>query len=249
MLTQKHNTFGFIYAQIRRIFVLGIFCFVILALTGVINTITRPLVPEQLATKLTPTAHAATSSTLNFQGRLLAAAGNIVPDGFYNLEFKIYDGGTSGGPAGVGEANAGTLLWTDSRYDTNGVTAGNDFRIRVVNGYFSVNLADTNNGGTAFPSTINFDQELWLTMNVGGSNQTATPTWDGEMLAPNSKRTKLTGVPYAFKAGSANNVNSNNTSTASTNSNAITIQSGNATGTTSNSGWATAGSTIVDFKL
>ena len=55
----------------------------------------------------TPTAHAATSSTLNFQGRLLAAAGNIVPDGFYNLEFKIYDGGTSGGPAGVGGGAGG----------------------------------------------------------------------------------------------------------------------------------------------
>src|SRR3989344_7290056 len=141
-------------------------------------------------------AQAATSSTLNFQGRLLQSSGALVPDGYYNIQFKLYDGGTDGGPAGTGEANAGTNLWTESYYDSNGVTAGNDNRVRIVNGYFSVNLGSQ----TAF-GAINWDQELWLTMNVGGSTQTATPTYDGEMLATGSKRTKLTGVPYAFTAG------------------------------------------------
>jgi parallel beta-helix repeat protein len=127
-----------------------------------------------------------TSSTMNFQGRLLAANGNIVPDGYYNLQFKLYTTGTNG---------TGTNLWTETHYDSNGVTAGNDNRVRVVNGYFSVNLGSQ----TAF-SGINWDQELWLTMNVGGSTQTATPTWDGEMLN-GTARTKLTAVPYAFTAG------------------------------------------------
>ncbi len=133
--------------------------------------------------------YAATSSTLNFQGRLLNSSGSVVPDGVYNLEFKLYDGGTQGGPAGTGESNAGTLLWTETRD-----FPGTDDRVRIVNGYFSVNLGSV----TAFPA-INWDQELWLTMNVGGSG--TTPSWDGEMLAPSSKRTKLTGVPYAFVAG------------------------------------------------
>lgn len=136
-----------------------------------------------------PEAYAATSSTLNFQGRILNSAGGVVPDGNYNLEFKLYDGGTSGGPAGTGQANAGTLLWTEDYINTA--------RVRVVNGYFNVNLGSQ----TTFPGTINWDQELWLTMNVGGSGGTAS--WDGEMLGPSSARTKLTGVPYAFRAGSA----------------------------------------------
>ena len=183
----------------------------------------------------TPVA-AATSSTLNFQGRILSSTGSVVADGTYNIRFKIYDGGTAGGPAGAGEANAGTLLWTDTRYDQNGGTAGLDYRVTVKYGYFSVALGDTVNGGTAFPSTINWDQELWLTMDIGGTAQTATPTWDGEMLATGNKRFRLTAVPYAFSAGTALGVTSNPTTTASTNSGNVTIATGNASGATSNSG-------------
>ena len=129
---------------------------------------------------------AATNGTLNFQARLNNAAGGIVPDGYYNVEFKLYNVSTGG-----------SALWTDTRYDTNGATAGNDYRLRVANGYLTVNLADTTVGGTAFPSTINWDQDLWISMNIGGTTQTATPTWDGEM----SPRLKLTSTPYAFRAG------------------------------------------------
>ncbi len=117
-------------------------------------------------------AQAATSSTLNFQARLQTSSGNIVPDGDYHIEFKLYDAST-----------AGNLLWTETR------TTGD--LVRVVNGYFSVNLGSV----TPFGSTINWDQDLWLTMNIGGSAGAAS--WDGEM----SPRIKLTGVPYAFSAG------------------------------------------------
>ncbi len=163
-----------------------------------VSTILLPLLPQ--TEKLTPKAHAAsTSSTLNFQARLLTPSGSLVPDGYYNIRFKLYDGGTQGGPAGQGQANAGTQLWSEEHKDTNGASPGQDYRVRVVNGYFSVYLGSQ----TAFPS-INWDQELWLTMDIGGTTQTATPTYDGEMLstspAPNS-RIKLSAVPYAFKAG------------------------------------------------
>ena len=170
-----------------------------------------------------PTAHAAvagTSKTLNFQARLLNASGSLVPDGYYNIRFKLYNVST-----------AGTALWTDTRYDNDGaapIGSGDDYRLRVVNGYFSVNLGDTAAGGTAF-SGIDWSQQLWLTMDIGGSTQTATPTYDGEM----TPRIQMAAVPLAFMA---NNVNSGNTNAASTNSNNVTIQSGNAAGTTSNSG-------------
>ena len=47
---------------------------------------------------------------INFQGRLFNSQGATVPDGNYNIQFKIYqDGaGTSAGNPG------GTLLWTEN---------------------------------------------------------------------------------------------------------------------------------------
>ncbi|MGB4795850.1 MAG: hypothetical protein WBP23_01320, partial [Candidatus Saccharimonadales bacterium] len=134
-----------------------------------------------------PHAYAATSDNLNFQARLETAAGAIAPDGYYNIEFKFYDA-----------LSGGTLLWTETYYDSNGGTAGNDNRVRVANGYVTVNLGSQ----TAFPGTMPWDQQLYLTMNVGGTTQTATPTWDGEM----SPRLKLTAVPYAFNAKTAGQI-------------------------------------------
>ncbi|HSX17041.1 MAG TPA: hypothetical protein VLH86_02990 [Patescibacteria group bacterium] len=129
-------------------------------------------------------AIAATSNGINFQARLMSNTGGIVPDGYYNVEFKIYNA-----------SSGGTLQFTDTYYDSNGVTAGNDARVRVANGYLTVSLGSQ--AGNAFPSTINWDQQMWITMNIGGTTQTATPTWDGEM----SPRLQLTAVPYAFRAG------------------------------------------------
>ncbi|MEK7152471.1 MAG: hypothetical protein AAB834_00860, partial [Patescibacteria group bacterium] len=127
-------------------------------------------------------AIAATNSTINFQARLLTAAGNIVPDGQYNVEFKLYNASSSSGSSQGSCAGDSACLWTETRITTD--------KVRVVNGYLTVNLGSI----TSFASTINWDQELWLTMNIGG---TGTPGWDGEM----TPRLKLTSVPYAFRAG------------------------------------------------
>ncbi len=141
------------------------------------------------------TAKAATSSTINFQARLMTGAGAIATDGYYNVEFKLYDASSGGSPA-----------WTETYYDSNGVTAGNDNRVRVANGYLTVNLGSQ----TAF-SGVNWDQEYWITMNIGDTTQTATPTWDGEM----SPRLKMTAVPYAFSAGRLSQYVTGNTATLS----------------------------------
>lgn len=139
-------------------------------------------------------AIAATNSTLNFQARLLTAAGNTVPDGQYNVEFKLYNAASSSGSSQGSCSGDSACLWTETRLTSN--------KVRVANGYLTVNLGSV----TAFGSTINWDQELWLTMNIGG---TGTPGWDGEM----TPRLKLTAVPYAFRAGQLANTNGANQST------------------------------------
>jgi hypothetical protein len=93
-------------------------------------------------------AGAVTNSNLNFQGRLLTNTGALVPDGSYNVEFRLYD-----------DPVAGTNFWTETR------TGGNAMTVR--NGYFSVYLGDV----TPFGGTIPWDQELWLGMNVNSDGE------------------------------------------------------------------------------
>jgi fibronectin-binding autotransporter adhesin len=121
------------------------------------------------------------SDNLNFQARLETSTGSIAADGYYNLEFKLYS-------ASIG----GTALWTETYTGAN--------KVRVANGYITVNLGSV----TAFPSTMPWDQQLYLTMNVGGTS--VTPSWDGEM----NPRLKLTAVPYAMNAKTASQLLASN---------------------------------------
>ncbi len=126
---------------------------------------------------LAPTreASALTSSTFNFQGRLLSDTGALVPDGSYSIEFKIYDS------AAAGASSAGVCSLDSSTDDCWWIETQS---VTVQNGYFSVQLGSS----AAFGAGVPWDQELWLTMNVAS---------DGEM----TPRFKLTAVPYAFTAG------------------------------------------------
>jgi parallel beta-helix repeat protein len=135
-------------------------------------------------------ANAATNGTLNFQARLENTAGNIAPDGNYNVQFKLYN-----------VSSGGSALWTETYQNSN--TQG----VTVKNGYLSANLGSI----TAFPGTINWDQDLWVTLNIGGTSTGASPTYDGEM----NPRLKLTAVPYAFRAGQLATFNSGNGFTSS----------------------------------
>jgi hypothetical protein len=120
-------------------------------------------------------AHAATNDTINFQARVLSSTGNVVADGDYQVEFKLYNA-----------SSGGSLLWTETWSGANELPA--------KNGYITVALGDL----TSFPSTIDWDQELWLTINIEG---------DGEM----NPRMKVTGVPYAFAAGQLQTTSGSNT--------------------------------------
>ncbi len=114
--------------------------------------------------------HAAFSPQINYQGKLTDTNNVAVPDGNYNMEFNLY--ATSSG---------GTALWTETCTSTNAIP--------VTNGLFSHLLGSCN------PLTgVDFNQPLWLGVNIGGTS--SPPTWDGEM----SPRKKLGAVPAAFVA-------------------------------------------------
>ncbi|HSX47978.1 MAG TPA: hypothetical protein VLF41_00505, partial [Candidatus Nanoarchaeia archaeon] len=96
-------------------------------------------------------ATAGINQQVNFQARLLNSAGAVVPDGNYNMQFKIYQDGD--GVLGGGDE---TLKWTESRLNNN--SQG----VVVKNGYFSVNLGSV----TAFGSNVDWNQDtLWLSLN------------------------------------------------------------------------------------
>ncbi len=128
----------------------------------------------------------AAPQTISFSARLRNASGGVVPDGRYNVSFRLYNLQAGGGS-----------IWSETYYDENGPTTGEDYRVKVVNGYLNVKLG----ARSAFNGAVNWSDDLWLTMNIGGTNQVANVNdiaWDGEM----SPRIQLGAVPYAMSAGS-----------------------------------------------
>ena len=111
---------------------------------------------------------AALNKEINYQGKLTTANSIAVADGTYNMEFKLY---TSGG----------ITLWTETRTDGN--------RVPVSSGLFSVML-----GELSSLSIVDFNQTLYLGVNIGGIS--STPAWDGEM----TPRKKLGVVPAAIES-------------------------------------------------
>lgn len=138
-------------------------------------------------------AVAGVNQTLSFQGRLQTNAGAVVPDGYYNMQFKIYQDG-DGQQAGDTGGSGGTLKWTES-YVNNNANAG----VQVKDGFFSVEL------GTNTPlSSVDWNQDtLWLSMNIAGSSASCSTfggtgcAADGEMLPMK----RITSSPYALNSG------------------------------------------------
>ncbi len=155
------------------------FLLLLFAISGTVFALDRPA-DAQVATT--------NNKAISFSARLKSANGQTAPDGLYNVSFRLYNG-----------SEGGTPLWTETFYDENGVGAGQDNRIRITNGYLQAKLGSR----TPFTSDINWDGDLWLTMNIGGTTQIGTVSnipWDGEM----SPRIQLNAVPYALSAGSLN---------------------------------------------
>src|SRR5260370_773126 len=136
-------------------------------------------------------AAAGINQQINFQARLLNSQGATVPDGFYNIEFKIYQDGDGQSVGDTTGSPAGSLKWTEDYL--NNSTQG----VKVQNGFLSVQLGSL----TAFGSSIDWNQDtLWISMNVGGTGASCTPfsscSPDGEMVPMK----RLSATPYALNA-------------------------------------------------
>lgn len=132
------------------------------------------------------------NKTINFQGRLLNAQGATVPDGYYNIQFKIYQDGDGQSVGNTTGSPAGTLKWTESWLNSGGKG------ILVRNGFLSVQLGEI----TPFGSSIDWNQDtIWLSMNVANTNPTCTPfsscSPDGEMVPMK----RLSSTPYSLNSG------------------------------------------------
>lgn len=91
---------------------------------------------------LASTAVAQAPRTMNFQGTLADGLGTTLPDGNYNLTFRLWN-------ADVG----GAILWTEARTVTVGA------------GIFTIVL------GEVTPLALPFDQPYWLGIQVGGDTE------------------------------------------------------------------------------
>lgn len=136
--------------------------------------------------------NASANKTISFQGRLLDTFGGAVPDGHYNIQFKIYEGGSGN----ERENPDGNLVWTES-YTNNGSPTGG---VQLKNGSFSINLGSIN----PFGDSVNWNHDtLWLSMNVAGSSMSCTAfgsgscTADGEMIPMK----RMTATPYSMNSG------------------------------------------------
>lgn len=142
----------------------------------------------------TTRAEAGINQTISFQGRLLNAAGGIVPDGHYNIQFKLYQDGDGTVTGNTHGSPTGSLKWSET-YTNNNSNSG----VPVKNGYFSVNLGSK----TAFGTSVDWNQDtLWLSMNIAGSAATCTQfgtgpcSGDGEMLPMK----RLNATPFSLNS-------------------------------------------------
>ncbi|MDB5266939.1 MAG: exported protein of unknown function, partial [Parcubacteria group bacterium] len=124
------------------------------------------------------TWNASFTPEINYQGRLVTPADAAVPDGLYNIRFKLYTASSGGSP-----------IWTETLSGAN--------QVQVTSGLFSVML-----GAVTSLTTIDFNQVLYLTIEVGGTG--GSPSWDGEM----TPRKVLGAVPAAMTAYTLNGLDS-----------------------------------------
>ncbi|MFA6526226.1 MAG: hypothetical protein WCT26_02305, partial [Candidatus Buchananbacteria bacterium] len=114
------------------------------------------------------TVQSAFTPEINYQGKLTDASGNVVVNGSYNFIFRLCQDSACASP-----------LWTETYEGAN--------KVAVSSGLFSTML-----GSITSLASVDFNQSLYLEVQVGGSN---TPSY--ETLLP---RKILGTVPNSFNA-------------------------------------------------
>ena len=131
---------------------------------------------------------AAFREEINYQGKLTDSNNIPVGDGSFNFRFRL---------CATSDCSGGSdPLWTETHcYSPDSGTTcdgtGSDQRVSVSSGLFSVML-----GSISSLSSVDFNDELWLEVQVGGS--ASTPSW--ETLTP---RKEIGTVPTAMVAKSS----------------------------------------------
>lgn len=125
-------------------------------------------------------AHAAQTVPykINFQGRVTNTSGAVLPNGTYNMKFRIYNA-----------SSGGTLQWNEDRLVA--ATQG----VQVTNGLFSVQLGDIAN--TLTPALFTTpDLYLEVELPTLATATSSSPSWtEGAM-----SRSKLGSAAYAFNS-------------------------------------------------
>lgn len=130
---------------------------------------------------LFPSSASASSSTINFQGKLTNPDGTNVADGTYTIQFRLYTD-PSADAAGVCDPGTTSCKWEETK--TVGLTDGN-FQVRL-------------GSSTPFSSAVDFTiQNLYLGIKVGS---------DAEM----SPRVEFSASPYALNASALDGLKSYN---------------------------------------
>ncbi len=128
-----------------------------------------------LAGLFLPSLSQAVPYITNFQGHLADSLGSTVPDGNYNMVFRVYDDATAVDPI--------NLLWEETQ------------TVAVAGGIYNVLLGN----GTTNPSYGSFDPNLF-----SGDDRWLEVTVNGETLLPRQKIASVAysmQADYAFTAG------------------------------------------------
>lgn len=148
---------------------------------------------------------------INFQGRVTNTSGTVLPNGTYNMKFRIYNA-----------SSGGTLQWNEDRLvaATQGVV--------VTNGLFSVQLGDIAN--TLTPALFTTpDLYLEVELPTIATATSSSPSWtEGAM-----SRSKFGSATYAFNSDTIDGIDGASlaqlsTANSFTNTNLITTSNANA---------------------
>ena len=152
-------------------------------------------------------AQAATgiNQQLSFQGKVVRSDGTNIPDGTYDMEFKIYQDGNSSG-------SGSSLMWTEDYLVSGSTGMPSTGGVTVTAGTFQVNLGSVcvlagSSCGAKTNTGVDFNQDtLWLSFEVGNTSSctvTSSTTSFHSACGGDGAMTpfiRLTAVPQAMNA-------------------------------------------------